>query len=236
MDDDQLLWELRELLRTAPPRVDVTRSRSAHVGWLGRTAAALEAWDIVKGSLAKFHIDGIDSHLTGISHYDNLVIAMHQAISDLELKNEGPLSASFATGEVFGYFDELRKIIEPACQDVFFVDPYLNPEFVSRFLPQIRHGVPIRLLSRERISALVPAVESFGVETGQSIEVRKASGFHDRYVLIDNCSCYQSGASFKDGANRKHTTVTQITDAFQAVRQTYEDLWESATPVLTVKS
>jgi hypothetical protein len=54
------------------------------------------------------------------------------------------------------------------------------------------------------------------------------NAIHDRYVLIDNTSCFQSGSSFKDGGKSAPTTLTEITDAFDAVRQTYEELWNAA--------
>jgi hypothetical protein len=38
---------------------------------------------------------------------------------------------------VFDYFDEIRKIIELAKQDLFFIDPYLDSEFVSRYLSHV---------------------------------------------------------------------------------------------------
>ena len=52
--------------------------------------------------------------------------------------------------------------------------------------------------------------------------------FHDRYVFVDRGACYQSGASFKDGAKKAPTTLTQITDAFGPMLKTYEDLWGGA--------
>jgi hypothetical protein len=60
------------------------------------------------------------------------------------------------------------------------------------------------------------------------VEIRSAPGFHDHYIIIDECSCYQSGASSKDGAKHSPTTLTQITDAFDAVYRTYLDIWASA--------
>jgi hypothetical protein len=63
-----------------------------------------------------------------------------------------------------------------------------------------------------------------------AIEQLKSLGWNiDTYVIVDGESCYQSGASFKDGARKSPTTLTQITDAFPAIQQTYEDLWKSAT-------
>jgi hypothetical protein len=60
------------------------------------------------------------------------------------------------------------------------------------------------------------------------VTVRSTSGLHDRYMFIDKSSCYQSGASFKDGAKYAPTSLTQITDAFDAVWQTYNKLWDTA--------
>lgn len=40
-----------------------------------------------------------------------------------------------------------------------------------------------------------------------------AAQLGDRYVFVDGKACYQSGASFKDGAKLTPTTLTQITDA-----------------------
>jgi len=115
----------------------------------------------------------------------------------------------------------VRKVIELAKIGVFFVDPYLDPEFVARYFPHAAKGVKMRLLTRNKIGALVPAVEAYCGQYGVQVEIRSAPGFHDRYIFIDECSCYQSGASFKDGVKFSPTTLTQIADAFDAVYQTY---------------
>lgn len=67
-------------------------------------------------------------------------------------------------------------------------------------------------------------------ETPLSIEVRAGQGFHDRHLIIDGRTAYQSGASFKDGAATAPTTLTPVLDLFDAVRSTCEALWGAATP------
>ena len=109
-----------------------------------------------------------------------------------------------------------------------FVDPYLDAEFVSRYLPHITTGVTIRLLAREKLQTLLPAARTFVSQNQPRLEIRSAPNFHDRYVFIDGRDCYQSGASFKDGAKTAPTTITQITDAFRAVYRTYQDIWHNA--------
>ena len=152
---------------------------------------------------------------------------LHQARHDLLLE-VGPPSVVVEGGSVFVYFDELRKMIEVARAEVFFVDPYLDAEFVSRYLPYVPAGTTIRLLARKKLQTLLPAVEAFAQEFQRKVHVRSTDGFHDRYLFVDKEDCYQSGASFKDGAKKAPTTITQITDAFQQLLDVYERLWNSA--------
>lgn len=144
------------------------------------------------------------------------------------MKTIGPLNEAMGHGKIFDYFDEIRKIIEAAKQDLFFIDPYLDAEFVSRYLPHVNSGTTVRLLAREKLETLLPAVDLYAHQSGATVNVRSASGFHDRYILVDGNACYQSGASFKDGAKKAPTTLTQITDAFPAVLHTYEGIWKKA--------
>ena len=161
----------------------------------------------------------------------SLLMLLHQAENDLRLRTSGPLSVGVEAGRVFEYFDELRKLIESARLDLLFVDPWIDAEFVSRYLPHVPDGTTVRMLTRERLLALKPAVIAFVAQTGRTVEVRTASGFHDRYLFVDNQAGYQSGASFKDGAKKAPTALTQITDAFGAVNATYEKLWSEAAVV-----
>ena len=160
--------------------------------------------------------------------FTKLLTLLHQAQSDLRLETLGPANVAIAQRMPFQYFDEIRRIIELARQDLLFVDPYLDAEFVSRYLPHVTAGVTVRLLAREKMATLLPAVDAFIQRAGATVEVRSTPHFHDRYVFVDKVSCYQSGASFKDGAKSAPTTLTQITDAFDPVLKTYEDKWSGA--------
>jgi hypothetical protein len=230
MNEEELLAELEDILRNTPSRQTISHETDENYSWFGRVAAALEAWDMVKGMMARIEIDNIQNPMSRISE-DGLrktLTTLHQARHQLRMKTTGPLSVSVSTGKIFDYFDEIRKILETANNDVLFVDPYLDAEFVSRYLPNIKSGVSIRLLARERLQTLLPSVNAYRVQSQQLIEVRSAPGFHDRYIFVDRNSCYQSGASFKDGAKKSPTTVTQITDAFTAMHSTYEYVWRNA--------
>ena len=79
-------------------------------------------------------------------------ILLYRAQHDLRMKTIGPINTVVGQGLAFHYFDEVRKIIEPARTDLFFIDRYLDAEFVSRDLPQVAPGVSIRLLARDKQS------------------------------------------------------------------------------------
>lgn len=230
MNQEELLGEVEDVLRTMPARETLRHPTDENFAWLGRVSAFIEAWDFSKtislgmamhqfqGQMARDAQEGMRTILT----------LLHQARHDLRMKTIGPVNAAMGHGRVFDYFDEVRKIIEPAKQDLFFVDPYLDAEFVSRYLPHVSAGVAIRLLAREKVSTLLPAVDLYARQSDTAVHVRSVPGFHDRYVIVDRAACYQSGASFKDGAKAAPTTLTQITDAFLVVLKTYEDLWSRA--------
>lgn len=234
LSPEQLAFEIEDVIRTMPSSLDFAANPDNCVAWLGRASAAMNAWDMPRSMT---HFEPHIRILLQAGNYDfsgvrrTLLGQLHQAQSDLRLKTTGPLSLGIGIGRVFDYFDEVRKIIESAKIDLFFVDPYLDAEFVARYLPHAPDGTRIRLLAREKLSTLKPSIASFIAQTGHSVEVRSAIGFHDRYVLVDGQTCYQSGASFKDGAKKTPTTLTQITDAFSVVQTTYEDLWAMGAPV-----
>ena len=229
MTEKELLGEVEDLIRNMPDRSTIRHETDENFSWLGRVSAVIEEWDTPKTvglnfALAKFH--GGMAHESSIG-FREIMTLLHQARHNLRMKTVGPVNVAIDNGGVFDYFDELRKIIETAASDLYFIDPYLDAEFVSRYLGSVAENVSIRLLAREKIQTLLPAVHSFAAQHGTQILVRTSSGFHDRYVIVDGNSCYQSGASFKDGAKKSPTTLTQITDAFPAIQQTYEDLWNS---------
>ena len=200
MEKEDLLGEVEDILRSMPPRETLRHSADENFAWLGRVAAFVEIWSFPKSislnlAVNEFHGQGSKEAQEG---FRKILTLLHQARQDLRMKTVGPVNAAVGHGQVFDYFDEVRKIIEPASQDLFFIDPYLDAEFVSRYLPHAKKGTVIRLLGRERIATLLPAVDQFSKQTGIQVGIRTATGFHDRYVIVDSSACYQSGASFKD--------------------------------------
>jgi hypothetical protein len=218
-----------------PPVKSFESADAEHYAWLGRASAVAHRWDSIK-AIARFDTYvsqmGSGSFLHVSQGAQGVLTMLHQIRHDAVLRNPAAQSTNVSAGSVFQYFDEVRKAIELAKSDVLFIDPYLDADFVSRYLPAVAPGTAIRLLGREKTASLVPAAQLFQQQSGAAVSVRSAPGFHDRYLIVDQVLCYQSGASFKDGAKKAPTTLTQIKDAFQAVLKTYEDLWANAAVLL----
>lgn len=232
---EQLLYEVEDIIRTMPGPRDFSVNQDKCVPWLGRASAAISQWN---AGIATVRFEPLVQLVNSGQATDPnstrraILIYLHQAQNELRLKAAGPTSVAINSGMVFEYFDELRKVIETAKVDAYFVDPYIDADFVSRYLPYTDPSTNIRILTREKLSTLLPSIKAFIAQAPRAIEVRTAPGFHDRYLLVDRAACFQSGASFKDGAKNAPTTLTQITDAFVAVDKTYDELWNKAQSLL----
>jgi hypothetical protein len=225
-----LLGEIEDVLRVMPRREVLRMLNAENLALVGRMTAVMRRWDPVRSAAISLDISNMfNGDLKGSNQgYIALMTSLYEAREDLRLSTVGPVSLAIGQGMVFDYFDEIRKQIEFANTDILFVDRWLNSDFVSRYLPCAKAGVKIRLLSFAILESLVPAAELFAKQHNASIEIRSAQNFHERYIFIDGMTCIQSGASFKDGSRTAPATITQIKDAFPAMHQTYEAIWNNA--------
>ena len=226
---EHLLAEVEDLLRSMPPDGDLGQNAPSTLAWLGRLRAVIEEWSMPKMIPLNAALNNLRSSIYRDNGVREIAVLLHQAQHNLRLHTLGPSSSAISKGMVFAYFDELRKIIELARQDLLFVDPYLDAEFVSQYLPYAKPGVTLRLLTEKKLKTLLPALDAYCRQNSAAVSVRSTLAIHDRYVFVDGATCYQSGSSFKDGAKTAGTVITQIVDAFGAMKSTYDALWSAAT-------
>lgn len=223
----QLLAEIEDAIRAFPGHPD----DPAFVAWIARAAMLLKRWDPTRSVLIDSDARGAFgvSGMLADSSTTKLLMFLHEARQDIRLNEVGPLSVAIDKGSVLDYFEEVRKVLVTARQELFFVDPYLDAEFVSRYMPHVPPGVCVRLLGKKGITALVSSVELAAQQFGIPISLRGSAALHDRFVFVDQSRGFQSGASFKDGARLAPTIFTEVTDALGSVLGAYEQMWSSAT-------
>lgn len=227
ISDDKLLAEVEEIIRSAPGDDAFDLSHPDFAAWQGRAASAVQTWSPGHFSGWLVAVENVRKH--GADARGDILALVYQAQANLRLRTGGPTSVAFAQGGTFDYFDEVRKLIEQASSDVMFVDPYLDADFVSTYLPHVKTGTSVRLLVKNRPQALAAAATLFTQQHGTTVEVRKASALHDRYLFVDRARCFTSGASFKDGAVNAGTTISEHVDAFASLHAHYDSLWMHAT-------
>jgi len=234
VDSVLLLAEIEDVIRTAPPQLTMHQVESEVLAWLGRASSLIRRWNPMKGVMFDSDVRQLHAgrHFNPATSVAGILTALHEARHDLRFSEVGPLSVSVSRGNVFDYFDEVRKIIGSAQKEIFFIDPFLDSEFVSRFLSLVPAEICVRLLCKKGISALLPAVNLMREQNKITVELRGNSSLHDRYLFVDRKTGFQSGASFKDGARFAPTTLTEITDAFNPVLSIYEKLWLEGTVYL----
>jgi hypothetical protein len=230
IEAESLLAEVEELIVSRPEADKAHHPDPANFVWFGRVQAVLHAWDSIRSIGTEGHIAAIHSGraMDGWQAYMALITLLHTAASDLRLRTIGPVNIAVGQGMTFDYFDALRKLIASATSEVLIVDRYLDAAFVSNYLPHVGAGVTVRLLSREAIPVLVPAATHFTQQTGINIQVRSHAAIHDRLLFVDGSQCYFSGASFKDGGRLSPTIISQVVDAFAAMKGHYDNLWSTA--------
>ncbi|MCX6602100.1 MAG: hypothetical protein NTV52_00700 [Acidobacteria bacterium] len=221
------------MIATTPPPLGWDAESDSVDDWLGRATAVMQLWNPAQALSLVVSVPKANSfrEYERIEGFREIRILLRAARHNLRLRTSGPLNRPIGEGRVFEYFDEFRKLIAGAASEVFFVDPYLDAEFVSTYLTQVRGGVLIRLLTSpktSRLNSVLPAIKLYQAEHGNSVEVRSSPALHDRYLFIDSAEVYHSGASFKDGGKKSGTVISQIVDAFPVMWQNYSDLWTSA--------
>lgn len=229
-----LLADFDALLRAKPEALAENYGKEESIEWFGRASALMNKWDRARAT--SFETSTKMMMMGGMNASRSVIIIMteiQKARHDLLLEAEQPLTISIEAGKVFDYYDEVKNKIDTATHDLFFVDPYLDHEFVSRYLVGIKSEVIIRLLTTDKkLSTLVPAVKLLKEQQKQSIEI-KINDFHDRFLFVDGTDCYQSTSSFKDGPKKSPTAISQIVDAFDPLFATYQKLWDGGTLVPT---
>jgi|ERR1044071_4114829 hypothetical protein len=222
---DVLLVEIDDLLRTRPPLENIANMSDEALGWIGRFKAVIETWDSTKAVWVV--IDGnLQSQYYKDQAYHAMLSLLNQARASLRLRAAG--TAFVIDGKKpHDYFQALRKTIEAATSEVFFVDQFLDAEFAGRYLDLVPTGVKIRLLGDRYVNKLAPAVAMFVAQTGASVAIRRAE-IHERYLFVDGARCVTSGASFKDGAKYTPTHVIELPDLFDELWKKYNGMWAAA--------
>ena len=166
MKPSELLAQVNDCFRDCPPVQEIMSGTTAALAWKGRTAAVMGEHSFVAKSTFDTEVRRIVSNQTRPevwqAGYRTIMELLYEVQHDLRMKSGAVGSTAIARGGAFDYFNAIRKVIEIAQSDVLFVDPYLDAEFVERYLPHVHSSVSVRLLtSSKRLAALISSIDAY---------------------------------------------------------------------------
>lgn len=228
---------LRDALSNRPD--DPWSDESA--AWFSNVIGIINAHDISLGMPLQLLISRVTNVSTAASSPTLIAMTMNaqseflararSVLTQLQLQTNTFITRSVVQGAVHDYFEEVRQLLAGAQQDVLFIDPYIDPSFVARYVPQITSGVSIRLLTAEpRADQLMQALYLYEQQHQVKVQVRvvPAKSLHDRHLIVDQRDVYQSGASFKDGGRNAPTSINQIVDVATDLIRAHDANWANA--------
>ena len=226
LDPIALLSKVEALL-DPPPTLDTIDTQ-----WVGRATAVVKKYDRFLG--AKF--SGLTSGLNSIADFhqsaaaSQMISVLHEVKESLMLDLGEAQTVVIEAGQPFKFFEAIRQELIKATSLVFFIDPWIDGDFVGRYLPHIEKDVSISILSKQTkyTAQLMAGLEVYQKEANPKIEVRTFPDLHDRCLIIDNDKTMAIGSSFNHAGDTKPTSIITVNDGSQALQDVYKKIWESA--------
>lgn len=235
MDPPFAAAELRRLLANVPDFGGFQRGGDPNrFEWLGKVHAVVRLFDTGAG----ITISTRQGSLSGISAHANLeaiLAASHTVLAALDYEAQRANGgAAFGPGAVYDFHKSLTGLVAMPQKSLMVVDPYLDHEFVSSYLPHVPKGVAIKLLTSNRcLTTLIPATQKFAAQEKAAIDIRVAAKrqIHDRVIIIDEGTCWVAGASFKDAAARAPTYLAPLESEISSEKvAAYSAIWSASPP------
>lgn len=130
-------------------------------------------------------------------------------------------------GTEYDSYRAIKQVFQEAKQSITIVDPYLDGTVFTMLATSSSLDLSVKLLTSK-----VPA--DFALEGGKfrkqfpqfTIEARKTSNFHDRFIIINDSRCWHIGASIKD-AGGKTFMISELEDTTNrdALKQAFDASW-----------
>lgn len=132
-------------------------------------------------------------------------------------------------GQVYTAFRAVQRIFQQARSEVVVIDPYVD-EQVLDYIATIDPQIKVQLITQHVKGIFAAAYRKLLQQRG-NLEVRVASHFHDRFIILDGAACYQLGSSINT-LGSKSTLIDKKSNAVKdQVLSEFAEVWSRATPL-----
>ena len=122
-----------------------------------------------------------------------------------------PPQKVFFDGRHYDAYSFAKKLVRKATKGLVLVDGYCD-DVTLDILSCKRGGVKVTIATAARTPITATAIEKFNKQN-PTLEVKTASAFHDRFLILDGKELYHFGASLKD-LGRRYCAVSKMDAAF----------------------
>jgi hypothetical protein len=242
-----LYWTLHELYGAAKPlpRAELENALQHFAGFLRGLEATVKDIQTLLGypiddkDLPGYYGELRDGYQALVAEYDAFRVKLGLTPllwSRAEIYSEIPKRSDidervYATGESFGVYSDVKRLVAGAKGEVYIVEPYPSDELFDLYLEKVPDATTIRVLvkAKKYDAAFVAVGKKFKAKPGRKIEVREVPLLHDRTFFVDDRG-WTVGQSLKDAAKDKPTYLQEL--ATPEWRKIHDDLWTKGTVIL----
>ena len=97
----------------------------------------------------------------------------------------------------------IRRIMQEAKTMITIIDPYIDSSLFSALSAIPTNTLNIHLLTQNIPNDFLQEAKKFIMQYNSfTLEIRRSTELHDRFIIIDNKDCWHIGASIKDAGNK----------------------------------
>lgn len=153
---------------------------------------------------------------------------MKASLRELEMLMPKPqIAGTYAPGEEYEFYKDLRTMIGGAKARVMIVDPYLNRELFDIYIADVDRSVKIQILTANPSGDFLTVAHKYG--SGGNLELGTSNEIHDRAIFVDD-KVWIVGQSFKDAAKKKSTYIVEHDG--KLMDAAYQAVWSRAVRVI----
>ena len=121
---------------------------------------------------------------------------IEQVLQAIDSKKIQPKQGIFFDGQIFDAYKFVAGLVRKANKTILLIDNYIDETVLDLFSKK-KKNVKVTILTAKITNALKLDVEKFNVQY-PTLEIKKFSKAHDRFLIIDDKDIYHFGASLKD--------------------------------------
>lgn len=109
-------------------------------------------------------------------------------------------------------YTEIRSILQSSARSTTVVDPYIDQSVLKLLASALKPGMMVRILTAKIPADFPNEMKAWRAQYKYAtLEVHTTKEFHDRFIVLDNATCWHIGCSIKD-AGSKAFMLSKIED------------------------